>query len=85
MTTMRLTSLQRSMLADLTQAGHAELDRAGRLCTGPLKRPIPGDAPAWLVLVAAGYVAGERGIIMPTELGRQAAENFGSGRVRDSA
>ena len=82
---MTLTSLQRSMLAELAQAGHAELDRAGRLCTGPLRRPIPGDSSQWLVLVAAGYVGGERGIIMPTELGREAAANFGSGRVREGA
>ena len=79
-----LTHLQRGMLADLVQAGHGYLDLSGRVCAGPDKAPIPGDPIAWLVLVAQGYVAGERGILIPTEEGRTAAHNHGNGRVRQA-
>lgn len=80
----KIAHLHRSMLAELTEAGHGVLDTAGRVCVGPLNRPIPGDATGWMRLVAAGLVAGERGIIMPTEEGRAAAEPHMSGRVRES-
>lgn len=79
-----LTHLQRSMLATLTEAGHGRLDTSGRVCVGPISRPIPGDAVAWLRLVAAGYVSGERDIILPTEDGRAAAASHMSGRSRES-
>jgi hypothetical protein len=80
---MTPTHIQRSMLARLTEAGHGTIDGAGRVCIGPINSPIPGDPVSWLRLVAAGLVAGERGLIIPTEIGREAAASHMSGRTRE--
>lgn len=53
--------------------GSGTLDLHGRVCVGPTRAPLHGELTAWLVLVSHGYVAGERGIIMLTEEGREAA------------
>jgi hypothetical protein len=81
---MSLKPHERQMLAELVEAGHGHLDRYGRVCTGPISQPLTGSATAWLVLVAAGYVAGERGLILPTEDGRQASASYANGRVREA-
>lgn len=80
----KLHPRQRTMLVDLVRAGHGILDTSGRVCIGPLKEPIPGDAAAWLVLVTHGYVAGERGLILPTEAARDLAGAHVDGTVRES-
>ena len=69
---MNLNRHQRQMLIELVEAGHGMLDRSGRVCVGPIKRALPGDAIAWLVLIGQGLAAGERGLIIPTEEGRAA-------------
>ena len=81
---MILTHMQRGMLVDLVEAGHGVLDTSCRVCVGPIKRPISGDAQAWLVLVSQGLVAGERGLIIATEAGRDLVAGQGDGRVRES-
>ena len=81
---MSIKPHERQMLADLVEAGHGTMDRFGRVCIGPMSQPLSGNAMAWLVLVAEGYVAGERGMIIPTEDGRQASAAYANGRVRES-
>ena len=81
---MSIKSHERQMLADLVEAGHGKMDRFGRICIGPMSQPLTGNATAWLVLVSEGYVAGERGLIMPTEDGRRASAAYANGRVRES-
>lgn len=80
-----LNHVHREMLKELVAAGHGIIDRNGRVCVGPIKRPIIGDALGWLILVSHGLVAGEREMIIPTEGGRAYAETLGKGRVRESA
>ena len=72
------------MLSELVEAGHGTLDTSGGVRVGPHGHLVPGDAVAWLSLVAGGYVAGERGMMMPTERGRDEAAGYGNGRVRES-
>lgn len=62
------------MLRELVAAGHGKLDKSGRVCVGPINRPIAGDLVAWMVLVSHGLIAGEGGLIMPTEAGRVRAD-----------
>lgn len=64
--------------------GHCDLDMWGRLVAPRTKAPIPGDSPAILVLVANGYLAGEGGLIIMTEIGRQAVHEYRIGRVREA-
>jgi len=82
---MSLKSFHRTMLGELVEAGHGKIDTSGRVCVGPINRPIQGDPVGWLVLVAHGLVAGEQGLIMPTEDGRQMASKTASGRVREAS
>lgn len=79
-----LKPFESQMLAHLVEAGGGALDRFGRVCVGPISDPLPGSATAWLVLVSEGYVAGERGRILPTEAGRSAAATYATGRVREA-
>lgn len=79
-----LKPLQRQMLTNLVDAGHGVLDASGNVRTEPYGTAINGNAVTWLTLVAAGYVAGERGLILPTEEGREAVVGLGNGRVRES-
>jgi hypothetical protein len=75
-----------SILTSLHEAGGAgRLDPHGRVQVGPTRHPLPGDTVAWLVLVAAGMVAGENGQLILTQLGRDTAQGILAGRVRDSA
>jgi hypothetical protein len=52
------------LLCRLHEVGSATLDRYGRLCTSKGSEPqvLPGDAVAWLYLVAWGYA--EAGVDM---------------------
>ncbi len=79
-----MTPHQRHMLTQLVEVGHGELDTIGRVCIGASRGPIQGDATAWLALVAAGMVGGERGLIIATESGRAEVEHLVGGRVRES-
>ena len=73
------------LLATLYEAGgHGVLDQHSRIVVGPTRHPIPGDSVVWMKLVAYGVVAGERGSIMLTELGRAEAEKVIAGRTRES-
>lgn len=78
-----MTAYHKQVLRGLVEAGHGKLDRSGRVCVEPISAPIMGDPIAWLVLVSNGLVAGERGILMPTEEGRAYAGVVGE-RVRES-
>lgn len=73
------------VLVELVAAGHGVLDTSGRVCAGPLKAPIAADPIAWLVLVSNGLVAGENGMIMPTEEGRARAGEAGGARTREAS
>lgn len=64
--------------------GHCDLDIWGRLVAPGSKAPIPGDGTAILVLVANGYLAGERGIIIMTEMGREAARQYKKSLSREA-
>lgn len=80
-----LTRAHLSILAALHEAGGAgTLDVYGRLFGGLPSRPLPGDPNAWLVLVAHGMVAGERGQIIVTEAGRARTAEILAGRVREA-
>lgn len=79
-----LKSQHRTMLVELVEAGHGIVDASGRVCVGPIRRPVAGDAVGWLVLMSEGLIAGEDGHVMPTEAGRQAVAQFANGRVRES-
>ncbi len=81
---MILKSIHRTALTDLVEAGHGTVDIAGRVCIGPIMRPLPVDAVAWLVLMSHGFIAGENGHVIPTEAGRAAVAAYASGRVRES-
>ena len=81
---MTLKAHHRSMLIELVGAGHGIVDASGRVCVGPIKRPVVGDAYGWLVLMSEGLIAGENGHVMPTEAGRQAVAQFANGRVIES-
>lgn len=75
-----------SILTALHEAGGSgDLDPYSRVMVGPTRHPLPGDATAWMVLVAHGMVAGEAGRIVMTELGRNTAAGVVAGRVRESA
>lgn len=81
-----LTRPQLSILTSFYEAGGAaDLDNHCRLIVGPTRHPLAGDAQTWLVLVAHGMVAGERGKVIITEAGRGVAEGVIAGRVRESA
>lgn len=80
-----LTPHHRQMIVDfVTAGGSGEIDNAGRVCVGPLRKPIPGDAVAWLLLMTHGLIAGERGLVLATEEGRAMAEGHVGGSVRES-
>jgi hypothetical protein len=85
-----MTQLSRAdlgFLAALAEAGGSGKwdPRRGTVLVGPTRNPLKGDPHAWMVLVAAGMVAGERGKIILTDLGRVEAAKVGSGRVREGA
>lgn len=80
-----INHVHREMLTELVSYGHGSIDRSGRVCVGPIRRPVPGDALGWLILVSHGLVAGEDEKIIPTEAGREAAAAMASGRVRESS
>jgi hypothetical protein len=65
--------------------GSADLDKHGRLVSGPQRHPLQGDSVAYLVLVSRGLIAGEGGKIILTEAGREAVRVSGAGRIRESA
>ena len=84
-TTRPLSRAYLSILAALHEAGGSgELDTHCRVITGPTRHPMPGDANAWLVLVAHGMIAGELGRVIVTDLGRQTAEAVIAGRTTES-
>lgn len=62
----------------LLQLGEARgigwLDQNYRVMVGPPTTPIPGSPGQWLDLVARGFVGGERGNLILTELGREYAD-----------
>jgi len=66
-------------LADV--GGSADLDRHGRLTSGPQRHPLQGDSVAYLVLVSRGLIAGEGGKIILTEAGRAACAEYEAGLV----
>lgn len=70
-------------LADV--GGAADLDKHGRLVSGPQRHPLQGDTVAYLVLVSRGLVAGEAGKIIITEAGRAALAHYGAGLVREAS
>lgn len=77
-----LTRPELQVLVDLVEAGgHGTINKSKQVCVGPTKSPLRGDVAVWLDLVARGFVAGEYGNIIATELGRQEAERFMSGYV----
>lgn len=77
-----LTRIELQVLVDLVEAGgHGIINKNKRVCVGPTNSPLKGDGAVWLDLVARGFVAGEYGKIIATELGRQEAERFASGYV----
>lgn len=80
-----MTPNQSHMLTTLVEAGGSgRLDSIGRVCIGPARSPIQGDATAWLVLVSEGMVAGERGLIIATERGRDSVAHLVGGRTREA-
>lgn len=82
---MKLHRAQLAILTALHEAGGSgDLDINGRVLVGPDRRPLVSDLQAWLVLVAAGMVAGEHGRLIVTELGRDTAEGVIAGRTRES-
>lgn len=81
---MRLTASHREMITELVRAGHGSLDTMGRVCVGPLRQPLPGDAVAWLALLTHGLIAGEDGNILPTASAREWVANRIDGIVRES-
>lgn len=65
------------LIAFYEAGGSGELDIHNRVKAGG--QPLQGDSGAWMVLVARGYVAGERGKILLTQEGRDvAAEELAS-------
>ncbi len=75
-----------AILNNLDEAGGAgDLDQYGRVVVGPTRHPLPGGATEWLMLVARGYVAGERGRIIMTEQGRKAAAKLRAGLVKEAS
>jgi len=74
-----------SILTSFFEAGGAgDLDVYGAVTVGPSRHPMAGDARAWMQLVAHGLVAGERGKIMLTEIGRDTASQIIAGRTREA-
>lgn len=65
--------------------GSADLDRFGRLVSGPQRHPLQGDSTAYLVLVSRGLLGGEGGKIILTEAGRQAVSDYAVGQVRHAS
>jgi hypothetical protein len=82
-----LNRAQLHILTTLHEAGGAgELDIHGRLKgAGPKGAPLPGDTVTWLILVSRGVVAGEDGMIITTERGREIAESVLAGRTREAS
>lgn len=75
---------QTQMLMELVEAGHGRLDKQGRVTVEPIGRPITGDPVAWLVLVSLGLVAGEDGLVLPTQAGRDMVTHRIGGTVREA-
>ena len=74
-----------AMLVNLHEScGSAELDIHNRLVVGPTRHPIPGDTGAWIRIISHGFVAGEGGKMIITELGRAAVEKELAGRVKEA-
>ncbi len=72
-----------TVLTNLAEAGgHGKLDAHGRIVVGPTQHPLAGDVVTWMVLVSRGLVAGERGQIMLTALGRDVTNEVIAGRTR---
>lgn len=70
-----------SVLVHLYEAGGSgDLDANGRVVVDT-RHPVPGDAFTWVKLVSYGFVAGERGKMIVTELGREEAERVIAGRT----
>ena len=65
--------------------GSADLDRFGRLVTGPQRHPLQGDSTAYLVLASRGLIAGEEGKIILTDAGRAAVADYEAGQVRHAS
>ena len=78
----------RAMLVNLYEAGghgnfHRPDFRSPCLVTvGSSKHPLPGDGNGWTELMAYGYVAGERLMVMLTAEGRALAEEIVAGRTK---
>jgi hypothetical protein len=62
--------------------GSAKLDAQGSLRIPPDNRALTGHPVSWLVLVAQGYLAGEDGRLIISELGREAVKAYRQGRTR---
>lgn len=64
--------------------GAGRLDQWGRVQAAKDAKPIVGDAASWMRLVALGLVAGEGNMILLTQAGRDLADYFERGRVREA-
>ena len=62
--------------------GSGVLNVHHRVLAGPTREMLPGDLSCWIVLVSHGLIAGEGGMLIMTELGRELAETVVQGRVR---
>lgn len=68
----RLPPYFAELLMQLGQArGIGWLDHDYRVMVGPPDTPVSGSPGQWLSLVAKGFVGGERGMLILTELGRE--------------
>lgn len=80
--------IPRAYLALLTtlgdEGGSGGLDRYGRVVVGPTRSLIPGDAQAWLYLVAQGLIGGEGGQLILTEAGREVYHTVKAGLIREA-
>ena len=65
--------------------GHADLDKYGRLVSGPSRHVLQGDAVSYMVLVSRGYLGGEAGRIILTEAGRATVEAHKAGNIREAS
>lgn len=65
--------------------GHAEIDKYGRLVSGPTRHVLQGDAVAYMVLVSRGYLGGEHGQIILTEAGRAVVEAHKAGNICEAS
>lgn len=86
---MKIPRAYQDMLTTLFEAGGSgSVDVYGRVMLskpGQLPSAMHGDQAAWLTLVAGGYIGGENGKIMLTELGRDTARTILTGYSREAS